>query len=73
MPDSSRASRVAAARTDSSPGSKWPPNCSHKPAFACRVSSTLSSERFEHQGAGGEVGWRPLLRQRVRVLGAVRE
>ena len=40
MPDSSAASRRAAASSVSSAGSQWPPNWNHCPALAWRVSST---------------------------------
>lgn len=40
MPDSSVASRSADASTVVSPGSQWPPICSHMPSFRCRVSNT---------------------------------
>ena len=40
MPDSSRASRSAASASVASPGSQWPPICSHMPSFLCRVSRT---------------------------------
>ena len=42
MPDSSAASRAAAAASVTSPGSQCPPNWNHRRALACRVSSTRS-------------------------------
>ena len=42
MPDSSVASRSAAASSVPSPGSQWPPMGSHIPALGCSVSSTRS-------------------------------
>ncbi len=39
-PDSSVASRSAASLSVASPGSQWPPICSHMFSFLCSVSST---------------------------------
>ena len=42
-PDSSNASRRAAARGDVSPGSIWPPSCNQRPYFGCNVNKTAKS------------------------------
>lgn len=41
IPDSSRASRSAAAATVPSPSSQCPPSCTQRPTRGCKVSSTV--------------------------------
>ena len=55
IPDSSVASRSAASRSVASPGSQCPPSWTHRPTRGCRVSSTCSPGRVEHERRGGEV------------------
>ncbi len=67
MPDSSRASRVAACHTEASPGSKWPPNWNHSRARRCSVSRAELALLVEHDDAAGEVSRRAGLAHGVGV------
>ena len=55
MPDSSVASRSAAATMSASPSSQCPPSCTHRPSRGCRVSSVSRAGVVEHQRRGGDV------------------